>query len=47
MPVPNARRRAPMHIGALQVLGGFVPQPPVGFPMLSLTRYADPLLTTE
>jgi len=24
----------------LQVLGGFVPQPPVGFPLLSLTRNA-------
>jgi hypothetical protein len=32
-----------MRLGSrfpLQVLGGFVPQPPVGFPLQSLTRNA-------
>ncbi len=33
---------------SLQVLGGFVPQPPVGFPLLSLTRNANiTQLTTQ
>jgi hypothetical protein len=36
-----------MRLGSrfpLQVLGGFVPQPPVGFPLQSLTRTRKPQL---